>query len=115
MAQRPSTASRRRDLSDSGCTHTRTRERMAITKVQLEALSAVIADAQDSTRPADMLLHHFFRAHPALGARDRSIVAEGLFGWLRKRRSLSALTGVTSPRLTALTVLVREFGHSVRE
>ena len=88
---------------------------MAITKTQLDALTAAIAEAADSSRPADMVLHQFFRAHPGLGMRDRSIVAEGLFAWLRKRRSLEALVGGRTPRLTALAVLVRELGHSVRE
>ena len=88
---------------------------MAITKIQLDALTAAIAECEDSSRPADMVLHQFFRAHPALGIRDRSIVAEGLFAWLRKRRSLEALVGGRTARLTALAVLVRELGHSVRE
>jgi 16S rRNA (cytosine967-C5)-methyltransferase len=88
---------------------------MAITKIQIEALTAAIAEASDSSRPADLLLHQFFRAHPQLGMRDRAIVAEGLFAWLRKRRSLEALVGSRTPRLTALAVLVRDLGHSVRE
>jgi 16S rRNA (cytosine967-C5)-methyltransferase len=88
---------------------------MALTRAQIESLTSAIAEAQGSSRPADMVLHHFFKAHPGLGMRDRSIVAEGLFAWLRKRRSLEALVGGTTPRLIALAVLIRELGHSVRE
>ncbi|MEO7762435.1 MAG: RsmB/NOP family class I SAM-dependent RNA methyltransferase [Casimicrobiaceae bacterium] len=88
---------------------------MRITREQIEALAEAIAEAQGSTRPADMLLHQFFRAHQELGARDRSVVAEGLFAWLRRRRSLEAMAGATHPRLLALAVLVRDMGHSVRE
>jgi 16S rRNA (cytosine967-C5)-methyltransferase len=88
---------------------------MRITRTQIDALAAAIAEAQDSTRPADMLLHLYFRAHPELGAKDRAVVAEGLFAWLRRQRSLEALAGSRHPRLLALAVLVREQGHSVRE
>ena len=88
---------------------------MAITRIQIEALTAAVAEAADSTRPVDMVLHQFFRAHPQLGMRDRSVVAEGVFAWLRKRRSIEALVGSRTPRLIALAVLVRELGHSVRE
>lgn len=88
---------------------------MRVTRVQIDALAEVIAEAQASDRPADMLLHHFFRAHSELGARDRSIVAEGFFGWLRRRRSLEAAAGTHHPRLLALATLVRDQNHSVRE
>src|SRR5437016_2213550 len=88
---------------------------MRITRAQIDALTAAIAEAQGSTRPADMLLHQFFRANPELGARDRAVVAEGLFAWLRRRRSLEALAGGANPKLLALAVLVRDQAHSVRE
>jgi 16S rRNA (cytosine967-C5)-methyltransferase len=88
---------------------------MRVTRIQIEALAEAIAEAQASDRPADMVLHLFFRAHPELGARDRSLVAEGLFGWLRRRRSLEAAAGTRNPRHLALATLVREHGHSVRE
>lgn len=88
---------------------------MRITRLQIDMLAAAIAEAQDSTRPADVLLHHFFRAHPELGARDRSVVAEGIFAWLRRRRSLEMLADSQHPLLLALATLVRDQGHSVRE
>ena len=88
---------------------------MRITRLQIDTLAAAIAEAQDSTRPADVLLHHFFRAHPELGARDRSVVAEGFFAWLRRRRSLEMLADSQHPLLLALATLVRDQGHSVRE
>jgi 16S rRNA (cytosine967-C5)-methyltransferase len=88
---------------------------MRITRLQIDMLAEAIAEAQDSTRPADVLLHHFFRAHPELGARDRSVVAEGLFAWLRRRRSIEVLAGTQHPILLALATLVRDQGHSVRE
>jgi len=82
---------------------------MRITRTQIDALADVIAEAQGSTRPADMLLHQFFRAHPEMGARDRSVVAEGFFAWLRRRRSLefpastfSSRPGIRSMRLRCM-------------
>lgn len=37
-------------------------------------------------RPADVALRAFFRAHPALGRRDRARIAESVFDVLRQRR-----------------------------
>jgi 16S rRNA (cytosine967-C5)-methyltransferase len=39
----------------------------------------------------DVLLHRFFRRHPAMGQQDRAFIADALFAWLRRRRSLEAL------------------------
>jgi 16S rRNA (cytosine967-C5)-methyltransferase len=50
-----------------------------------------------------------------MGARDRALVAEGLFAWLRRKRSLEALAATTDPRRLALAVLVREGVASVRD
>jgi 16S rRNA (cytosine967-C5)-methyltransferase len=88
---------------------------MRISRNQIDALAAAIAEAKAAARPADMVLHRFFREHPDLGARDRAIVAEGLFSWLRRRRSLEAAAATDDPRRLALAVLVRDQGHSVRE
>src|SRR5690242_11831928 len=88
---------------------------MPLTHNQIDALAAAIAEAKAAARPADMVLHRFFREHPELGARDRAVVAEGLFAWLRRRRSLEALAQTDDPRRLALAVLVRDQGHSVRE
>ncbi len=88
---------------------------MRITRSQIDTLAAAIGEAQGADRPADVLLHHFFRANPDLGARDRSVVAEGVFAWLRRRRSLEALADTQHPALLALAVLVRELGHSIRD
>ena len=65
--------------------------------------------------PADALLHQFFRRHPAMGQQDRAFVAEGVFAWLRRRRSLELLAGTTHPSKLALAVAVRERGYSLRD
>ena len=80
---------------------------------QMAALAAAIAQVAPLSGPADATLSAFFRAHPALGARDRAFVAEGVFAWLRRRRSLEAIAGSTDPRRLALAVTVREGVASV--
>ncbi|HET19136.1 MAG TPA: RsmB/NOP family class I SAM-dependent RNA methyltransferase [Chromatiales bacterium] len=39
--------------------------------------------------PADQVIHHHFRQRPQMGARDRGVVAETVYGVLRTRRSLA--------------------------
>ena len=51
----------------------------------------------------------------AIGQQDRAFIADGVFAWLRRRRSLEALAQTTHPTKLALAVTVRELGHSVRE
>ena len=87
---------------------------MRIVRTQIEMLGSVIAETQANARPADQVLHLFFRANPKLGSRDRSVVAEGLFSYLRRKRSLETLAETTNPILLALATLVRD-GHSIRE
>jgi 16S rRNA (cytosine967-C5)-methyltransferase len=82
---------------------------------QLAALAGAITHVAPLAGPADALLSAYFRAHPALGVRDRAFVAEGVFAWLRRRRSLEALAGTTDPRTLALAVTVREGIASVRD
>ncbi|MDR0769690.1 MAG: RsmB/NOP family class I SAM-dependent RNA methyltransferase [Burkholderiales bacterium] len=81
----------------------------------LHALAEAIRRAETLLYPADSVLRQFFREHPALGQRDRGFVAEGMFAYLRRRRSLKALTQTTKPKRLALAVLVRELGHPLRE
>jgi len=82
---------------------------------QVAALAAAIARVAPLDGPADAALSAFFRAHPDLGALDRAFVAEGVFAWLRRKRSVEALAGSTDPRQLALAVVVREGLASVRE
>jgi len=61
------------------------------------------------------MLHRFFRHHPQMGRADRAFVAEGVFAWLRRRRSLEAIAETAEPHKLALATAVRELGLSVRE
>jgi 16S rRNA (cytosine967-C5)-methyltransferase len=82
---------------------------------QLAGLASAIARIQPLDRPADQLLHQFFRQHPAMGQQDRAFIADGVFAYLRRRRSLEELAQTTRPSHLALAVVVRELGIGLRE
>ena len=82
---------------------------------QVAGLADAIAEIRPLREPADALLHGFFRKHKAMGQRDRALIADGLFAYFRRRRSLEALARSQHPRHLALAVLVRELGIGVRE
>jgi 16S rRNA (cytosine967-C5)-methyltransferase len=82
---------------------------------QVAGLAAAIEALAPLTQPADAVLHHFFRAHRAMGQQDRAFIAEGAFAWLRRRRSLGVLAQTQDPRLLALAVVVRHFRATVRD
>ena len=82
---------------------------------QIAALAAAIERVARLDLPADSALSAFFREHHEIGARDRAWVSDGVFAYLRRKRSYEALAEDATPRHLALAVVVREFGHSVRE
>ena len=88
---------------------------MTLRANQLAALASAIERVRRFDTPADNGLRAFFRAHPEMGQQDRAFVAEGVFALLRRMRSLEALAESAEPRKLMLALLVREFGHSLRE
>lgn len=46
---------------------------------------------EKENRPLDLALHHYFRAHKSLGAKDRAFIAETVYGLVRWRGLLDAL------------------------
>ncbi len=88
---------------------------MTLRANQIAGLAAAIGEVQPLATPADNLLHHFFRRHPAIGQHDRAFVADGVYAYLRRRRSLEQLAETTHPSKLALAAITRELGHSVRE
>ena len=82
---------------------------------QIAGLAEAIAEVRPLAHPADALLHDFFRKHKAMGRYDRALIADGLFAYFRRRRSLETLAQSQHPRHLALAVLVRELGIGVRE
>lgn len=88
---------------------------LTLRRAQVTAASRAIERVAQLSLPADAALTAFFRQHPELGAHDRSLISDVAFAYLRRKRSLETLAGTKSARLLALAVLVREFGHSVRD
>lgn len=82
---------------------------------QIAGLAEAIKAIAPLNAPADALLHRFFRDHPQMGQQDRAFVAEGVFAWLRRRRSLETIAQTNTPYPLALAATVRELGHSVRD
>jgi 16S rRNA (cytosine967-C5)-methyltransferase len=88
---------------------------MTLRANQIAGLASAIAELAPLERPADQLLHLFFRRHPEMGQQDRAFVTEGVFAWLRRRRSLEALAQSRRPVHLALAVAARELGIGIRE
>jgi 16S rRNA (cytosine967-C5)-methyltransferase len=88
---------------------------MTVRANRIAGLALAISEIRPLGEPADSLLHRFFRRHPAMGQRDRAFVADGVYAYLRRRRSLEAIAQTTDPRDLALAVTVRELGLGLRE
>ena len=61
---------------------------MNLTRAQLDAIVDALTVMLPARAPADAQLRQFFRDHPALGARDRAVVADTAYTALRRRRLL---------------------------
>jgi 16S rRNA (cytosine967-C5)-methyltransferase len=77
----------------------------------IEALGLLL----ELERPADAQLSAFFRNYPNFGARDRSFIAEAVYGVLRRLRSLQVLAAPATPRRLLLAWLARHGGRNMRE
>ena len=78
----------------------------------IEALELLL----DLSHPADAQLSAFFRNYPNFGARDRSFIAEAVYGVLRRLRSLQVLAApAVTPRRLLLAWLARHGGRNMRE
>jgi 16S rRNA (cytosine967-C5)-methyltransferase len=74
----------------------------------------------DFARPADIQLSAFFRHYPKLGGRERGLIAETVYGVLRRLRSLEHLASgggerASTPRRLVLAWLARFGGRNLRE
>ena len=88
---------------------------MTLRSNQVAGLAAAIAEIRPLPAPADALIHQHFRRHAEIGRADRAFITEGVFAYLRRRRSIETLAATTQPEKLALATLVRVQGHSVRE
>lgn len=84
-------------------------------KYHLKHLAEAISRTDTLRFPADSVLRQFFRECPTLGQRDRALIAEGAFAFLRYRRSLKTLAQTTQKQRLALITLVRVLGLAMGE
>jgi 16S rRNA (cytosine967-C5)-methyltransferase len=88
---------------------------MAITRTQLDTAADALALVLKFDRPADTVLHEFFRVRRALGQQERAFVADTVYGVLRRKCSVDHLAPGAAPRRMLLAYLVRIAGVSIRE
>ena len=76
----------------------------------------MLGNVLEFEHPADAVLSKFFREHHALGRRDRALIAESVYGILRRLRWLHRLAGGgATPRQLLLAWLARGEGWAMRQ
>ena len=88
---------------------------MRLSFAQLEAVIVAMRIVLPLSYPADAILRRHFQDNPMLGAQDRALVAETVFGILRHRFFLESLVKQTTPRTLVLAYLVKFQGMNLRE
>lgn len=87
---------------------------LRITAALLSHAERALGDILAFARPADQVLSTYLRRHPALGPRERALIAESSFAVLRRRRSLAAVARSEEPRALLVAALARVLGFSAR-
>jgi 16S rRNA (cytosine967-C5)-methyltransferase len=87
----------------------------SIHRPRLQAAVEALTSVVKFDRPADLVLHDFFRSHAQLGPHDRAFVAESVFGVLRHKSVIDWVAPEAGARLQLLVHLTRFAGFSVRE
>jgi len=88
---------------------------MRLTPEHLDLLIAAVRKILPLQAPADVLLRQFFQDRPQLGQNDRGMIAETVFGVLRRRFFLEKLVGKATARELVLAYLTRFQGMNLRE
>lgn len=88
---------------------------MRLSSAQLEAVIVAMRIVLPLSYPADAILRRYFQDNPMLGAQDRALIAETVFGILRHRFFLESLAKQTTPRTLVLAYLVKFQGTNLRE
>jgi 16S rRNA (cytosine967-C5)-methyltransferase len=88
---------------------------MRFSRPLLDACTAAFEAVLPLEEPADAALSGFFRGHPRIGQRDRALVADSVYGALRRRRLLERLVLPASPRRFVLASWTLLLGASLRE
>ena len=76
----------------------------------VEHLSVVITELMRFAHPADMVVSRYFRSNPRLGNRDRALIAEASFAFLRRKTEISQFAesgaGPLGRRLALLSLFI---------
>ncbi len=87
---------------------------MKVTAALLSGAAAALEEMLRFSGPADQVLSRYFRAHRQLGQQERAFIAEASFAVLRRKRSLEAAAGSTTPSALLAAALLRVLGFSGR-
>jgi 16S rRNA (cytosine967-C5)-methyltransferase len=85
------------------------------TRPVFESTCQAAAEVLRLEQPADSVLSAFFRNHPQLGQQDRAVIAETVFGMLRRRRLLEHLMPGAPVREVVLACWAVLLGANLRE
>ena len=88
---------------------------MKISPAQFEHAIAALVVVLRFEFPADAILSRYFREHRDMGPADRAVVAEAVYGVLRKKRLLDHVTANGKARALLLAWLARGLGLNSRE
>jgi len=88
---------------------------MNLTDSHIDETLSALHEVLRFERPADSVLHAFFRENRALGPPLRAFVAETVFGILRHKRALDYLTQEARGRRLLLAWLIRFAGFNLRQ
>ena len=111
-----SSRGRRAEWRRRPCERSPTRRPMSVRANQLAGLAAAIERVARLDTPADAALSAFFRAHPAMGQRDRAFIADGVFALSAPQALARSARGERrAAPISRSPSVVRELGHSVRE
>ncbi len=85
---------------------------MELNSALLQHATQALDQVLDFKHPADKVLSAFFREHKKLGSKDRTFIAEAVFGVLRRYRYLSAVVPAANPRTLIVAWLIKVRGMS---
>ena len=88
---------------------------MLVNKFLIGEAAHAFAAVAPLTYPADAVLRRFFRERHKLGQHDREFVAETVYAWLRRMRSLAHFASSQDSRSLVLATLAKAMGLSLRQ
>lgn len=88
---------------------------MLVNKFLIGEAASAFKEMAGLAHPADATLRRFFRERPKLGQRDREFVAETVYAWLRRKRSIEYVAASQDAGNLVLATLAKSMGYSMRQ